>query len=74
MKATITDVPQPKPPRVVMLEMTEDEAKRLATICGYDETVPEALGECGFNVLRVARFLDSVSNALRDAGVAGLSF
>ena len=69
MKATITDVPQPKPPRVVTLEMTEAEARELAAICNWDAAIPDALVAFGFTDAAVTRVLNRVSDALRKAGV-----
>ena len=55
MKATITDVPQPKPPRVVTLEMTETEARILYAVALTNESVPPVVAPV------VARFLPSLS-------------
>lgn len=70
MKATITDVPQPKPPRMVTLEMTEAQAEILGGIAATNQSVPEVVAN--YRLIpheETAAVLRQIIDALKTAGV-----
>ena len=72
MKATITDVPQPKPPRVVTLEMIYEDARRIRYALGWPSSVVKAMRDIDaqlFTPDEIRQAMFDAHNALRGAGV-----
>ena len=72
MKATITDVPQPKPPRVVTLEMSYEDARRICYALGWPSSVAKAMHDVDatlFTPEEIKTAMTDAWDAFRAAGV-----
>ena len=70
MKVTISNpVPTPRPPAVVTLEMSLEDARVLVRMARLDHTIPSAVCYKGFDTHGWGSFLQRVNVALINGGV-----